>query len=61
MSTWKLPLLIIALVGVGIFFSMVGLTGSRSDYVVVFPLSGMTFMGALFLYKTWNRKFEKIH
>ena len=61
MSAWKLPLVIIALVGVGIFFSMAGLTGSRSDYVVTFPLSGMTFMGALFLYKAWSQKSEKSH
>lgn len=61
MSAWKLPLIIIALVGVGIFFSMLGLTGYRSIYPVVFPISGMAFMGALFLYKTWSRQSEKSH
>lgn len=61
MSAWKLPLAITALVGVGIFFSMLGLTGYRSNYVVAFPLSGMAFMGAIFLYKFWSRKSEKSH
>lgn len=38
---------------------MLGLTGYRSNYVVAFPLSGMAFMGAIFLYKFWSRKSEK--